>query len=136
MDEEQPQHFRRIDAEIASIDQRVAELLQRKRDLVRMKSRVWVERCLRPDDHVSEKNAKKFELLGYVYSALATLEPNAREKGLTSQELFRRCEHHDVKYETFRSYLHRFKKEERLAYDQHRNSWKLAHKIEAEPKTN
>jgi hypothetical protein len=124
MAERRVSQFAQINAEIDEIDAAVAQLLHRKQHLVGLRTKIWAEQCLRPEDRVTEKNAKKFDVLGRVHWALYTRE-EGKPHGVRGLDLFSQIERGDLNYQTFRSYLHRFKEEGRLAYDNRNGRWRL-----------
>lgn len=82
------------------------------------------QNAMRSSDKLTRKNRTKFEVMGRV---LYYLDHPERRAGLSSAELFDlvKQDMRHLSFDTFRSYLSRFKVEGRLTHNQQHKLWKL-----------
>ncbi|MEZ5938760.1 MAG: hypothetical protein R3C52_11150 [Hyphomonadaceae bacterium] len=114
--------------ELAKLDTQIAALQRKRRDVAQRRHPIVAklrESALLPNERVTRKNRRKLEIMGRIRFALEE-HPNGRH-GLTSAELYHaiRVGVEDLKFETLRSYLSRFKSEGRLVHVSEHQLWKL-----------
>ena len=123
-------HLEKIDARIREIDTALAELRAEKTALRNLRAKYWYEQALRPGEQVTKKNARKLELFAKISGHLLHLRDNhGRRKGASTRDLFdhvTKMYNEQINYNTFRSYLTRFKNEGRLEFDHRTESWLIA----------
>ncbi len=106
---------------IAELDQQISQLKEKRLQLAQSRGRIWFQ-ALRPGDVVNAKNAQKIEILSLVRAVLSK-EP----RGMTSAAIFEAISKGapSLKFETLRSYLSRYKNENRLFHDSGSGKWML-----------
>jgi hypothetical protein len=117
--------------------------LERKRSTLQTRIRGMVEELRAIESQISEikadeffsdgriqinnKNRKKILILSFVRQYLLDFHEKHRGQGLTTKELYDRVSisSGNLKYSSFRSYLHRFEREGLLYKAEHGGRWRL-----------
>lgn len=126
-------------ATLKKIERQIRALEARKRELLVRENPVASDlrkSVLRPTDTVTRKNRHKFDVLGRIRYALDR-HPNG-SAGLTSAQIFElvKVGASDLKFETLRSYMSRFKREGRLLHEAETGLWRFAAHNGGAPKNN
>lgn len=117
-----------IQRRIDQIDAEISALKAQRAELMRVKSAAWAEDGLREGEVLNMRNAQKFELLGKIKMYLRSQPRKDGSFGRTTGEVRNHLEstyRMKLKDATLRSHLHRFKEEERLAYDEESKLWTI-----------
>ena len=120
-------HLTRLESECDRINQQIEELKQKRNHLRELIRREMATRYLKEGDFkITKKNQTEIYFWAVIRQMLIHAE-KTEHKGLGSRDIYDRLigHHENIKYNTLRSYLHRFNKDSRIKKDDASGTWKL-----------
>lgn len=122
-------HVQHVKEKIREIDREIAALHERRKALVNLHARFIASEVLRPGEELTPRNASKYGLLAKVVNYLNSADKSGKKQDHTTRGIFDHIisAYGDrLNYNTFRSYMLRFKEEQRLTQETKTGRWLVA----------